>query len=317
MKILIFGGSGQIGHILARYFKSSENELVNISRNANSSFDRNVKWNAQDLGDWVSEVEGANIVINLAGRSVNCRYNKMNRNLILQSRVRTTQLIGEAITQAHTPPQIWFQASTATIYSHRFDAANDDISGTLGGNEPNLPDTWQFSLDVANNWEESCSKFKTPDTRKILMRAAMVMSPDKHGVFDTLLQLTKLGLGGRAGNGNQFVSWIHHLDFCRAMEFCIENHEISGPVNFASPGPIPNKEFMSLLRKASGMPIGLPAFQPFLEAGAFFMKTETELVLKSRRVTPGILQQKGFQFLYPEWGPTAQNLVAKSISNSH
>jgi uncharacterized protein (TIGR01777 family) len=255
-------------------------------------------------------IDWADVVINLAGRNVNCRYHAANRVEILNSRVRSTRAIGQAIAEASNPPKVWLQASTATLYSHRYDAANDDLTGVLGGDEPNAPDTWRFSIEVAKAWEAAANEFATPKTRKVLLRSAMTMSPDQGGVFDVLLQLVRRGLGGRQGDGKQFVSWIHDRDFVRAIYWLIE-HDLEGPVNVCSPNPLPNAEFMKVLRETAGVSLGLPAAAWMLEIGAIAMKTETELLLKSRRVVPARLPQSGFRFEFPEWPSAAADLFAR------
>lgn len=314
MKIIIPGGTGQVGTLLARYFQSQNHEVVVLSRTPASLPWRVVSWDGERLGPWTNEIENADIVINLAGRSVNCRYTPENRKSILDSRVQSTHAIGQAISLAQKPPSLWLQASTATIYSHRFDAPNDDVTGIIGGNEINAPDTWKFSIAVAKAWEEAALSHRLPKTRIILLRSAMTMSPDKGGIFDMLYKLTKFGLGGNAGNGLQYVSWIHEKDFINAIQLLIENKEINGPVNLSSPYPLPYKDFMGILRKAAGVPFGLPATKWMLEIGAFFMKTETELILKSRRVAPTRLLASGFEFQYPTWREAAKDLCSKKMA---
>lgn len=309
MKIVIAGGSGQVGNILARAFIADAHEVVVLSRAGNQKSNwRVTKWDAETLGDWTQEIDGADVVINLAGRSVNCRYTDENRREIMDSRVKSTKIIGEAIANSANPPKVWLQMSTATIYAHRFDAPNDEITGIIGGNEPDAPDTWNFSIEVAKAWEKAAEEIDTPQTRKVLMRAAMIMSPDKNGVFDTLLNLARKSLGGTSGNGRQYVSWIHEDDFVRAVYFLIENENLSGAVNLASPNPLPNKEFMRYLREAWGASFGLPANRLMLEIGAFFMRTETELILKSRRVIPTRLTEAGFKFNFPFWEIASREL---------
>ncbi len=267
-----------------------------------------MQWDSKTLGAWAAELEGVDAVINLAGQNVNCRYNPANRQLIKASRQDSTWLIGEAIRQAAKPPRIWLQSGTATIYAHRYDAANDEASGILGGHEPGLPDTWRFSIDVAKSWEATVNDAVVPGTRKVILRTAMVMRPDRGGVFDVLLKLVSFGLGWTFGDGRQYVSWIHGEDFIRAVLWLIEHPELEGPINLAAPNPVPNREFMQILRKAARRPVGLPAAWWMLEIGAFFLRTETELILKSRRVVPGRLLASGFSFEYPKWEQAAENL---------
>jgi uncharacterized protein (TIGR01777 family) len=282
--------------------------VVVLSRGSETNGGRAVKWDGRTLGDWAAEIDGADAVLNLAGRSVDCRYNERNRRAIMESRVESTRVVGEAIASAARPPAVWLQAGTATIYAHRYDAPNDERAGILGGDERDVPDTWRFSIDVARAWERTLDEAETPATRKVKLRTAMMMSPDRGGVFDTLLSLVRRGLGGKAGDGRQYVSWIHHADFLRAIEWLIAN-EVEGAVNLAAPDPRPNAEFMRTLRHAWGIRVGLPATRWMLEVGAaLILRTETELVLKSRRVVPGRLLDAGFAFDFPEWSHAARDL---------
>ncbi len=308
MKIVIPGGTGQVGTVLARAFHAAGHDVLVLSRSPQPAPWRVMSWNGTTPNDWISEIDGADVVINLAGRSVNCRYTKANRESILTSRIDSTRIIGEAIAHACHPPRVWLQASTATIYAHRYGAPNDEFTGILGGEEPDAPDTWRFSIDVATSWERALSQSVTPGTRKVLMRSAMTMNPDPGSIFDTLLRLIRFGLGGKAGDGHQYVSWIHYQDFIRAVLWLIDHDDIAGPVNLSSPNPLPYTEFMRILRSAWGISIGLPATKWMIEIGAFFMRTESELILKSRRVIPGRLDRTGFQFLYPHWNEAARNL---------
>lgn len=286
--------------------------MVVLSRGAAAGTGwRVVPWDGRTLGDWAAEIDGADVVINLAGRSVNCRYHTKNRREIMDSRLDSTRIIGRAIAQAARLPAIWLQASTATIYAHRFDAPNDEATGILGGNEPDAPDTWRFSIEVATAWEWACDEAVTPGRRKVLMRSAMVMSPDRGGIFDTLYRLVRRGLGGPAASGRQYVSWVHDRDFITAVRFLIARNDLAGPVNIASPNPIPYAEFMRILRRAAGVPIGLPATRWMLEIGAFLMRTDTELLLKSRRVVPGRLLAAGFGFAFPDWPTAAADLCRR------
>ena len=310
MRIVIPGGSGQVGTILARAFHARGDEVIVLGRNPQAAPWRIVKWDAETLGDWAAEFEGADVVINLAGRSVNCRYNTENRKAIINSRVKSAQVVGEAIARASTPPRVWLQASTATIYAHTYDKSNDEATGVIGC-EANAPDTWRFSNDVVTSWERAANEANTPNTRKLLLRSAMVMSPDRGGVFDTLLRLVRFGLGGRSGSGRQFVSWIHDQDFVQSILWLIGHNELDGPVNLTSPTPLPNDEFMKALRKAWGIRIGLPATDWMLEIGALFLRTETELILKSRRVAPGKLLDSGFVFQFPDWNDAARDLCER------
>ncbi|HEV7642316.1 MAG TPA: TIGR01777 family oxidoreductase [Pyrinomonadaceae bacterium] len=311
MKIIIPGGTGQVGTVLARSFQAGGHEVVVLSRRPEKADWRTVSWDAETLGDWANEIDGADVVINLAGRSVNCRYTPENRRQIMDSRIDSARVVGEAIKQAANPPKTWLQMSTATIYAHRFDAPNDDVTGIIGGSEPDVPRSWDFSIDVARNWEKTANDADTPHTRKVMMRAALVLSPGRGGIFDTLLSLVRMGLGGTAAGGRQYISWIHEQDFIHAVNFLIEREDISGAINLAAPNPLPQAEFMRILRKAYGMPVGLPAMKWMLKLGALLMQSETELILKSRRVVPRLLLDAGFTFDLPEWKDAARDLCEK------
>jgi uncharacterized protein len=296
--------------ILSRAFAADGHEVVLLSRRAVDSRIRSVAWDAENLGPWAGEIDGADVVINLAGRNVNCRYNAANRRDMIESRVKSTAVVGKAIANAARPPRVWLQSSTATIYAHRYDAANDEASGIIGGAEPGVPDTWRFSIEVAKAWERAANDADAPRTRKVLLRSAITMSPDRGGAFDVLLGLVRWGLGGTNGDGRQYVSWIHDLDFVRAVRWLID-HELEGAVNLASPNPLPNAEFMGTLRRAWGARLGLPSTRWMLEVGALCLRTETELILKSRRVVPGRLLQSGFAFQFPEWSGAAADLCRR------
>lgn len=314
MKVIIPGGSGQIGRMICRDFVKQGWEVVVLGRSATSGDlggARYQQWDGKNLGDWCGEIEGSDVVINLCGRSVDCRYHQANRKEIIRSRVDSTLAITHAIAESPQPPALLLQASTATIYSHRYDQVNDDVTGIIGGDEVDAPDTWRFSIDVAKQWEAAATDSELPKTRMVLMRSAMTMSPDQGGVFDVLSKLVRFGLGGTNGDGRQFVSWIHEADFVRSLYWLIEHEELSGPINLCSPNPIPNAEFMRILRESWGQRIGLPASKWMLELGAIFLRTETELILKSRRVVPKRLIDSGFEFQFPQWKHAARDLCRR------
>ncbi|HEY7335068.1 MAG TPA: TIGR01777 family oxidoreductase [Bryobacteraceae bacterium] len=311
MKILIPGGSGQVGHILARYFHVRGHAVTVLSRNPRPAPWRVVLWDGATPGPWTKELAESDVCINLAGRSVDCRYNAANRRAIYDSRIESTRLLNQVVSSINPAPKLWINASTATIYRHALDRAMDESTGELGGNEPNAPDTWRFSIDVAKGWEAAFFSTPTPLTRKVAIRSALTLGPDRGGVFDRFVALVRFGLGGRQGDGTQFVSWIHEADFTRAIELLIEREDFSGVVNLASPQPLPNRDFMRVLREAWGAGFGLSIPAWLMEIGAFFMRTESELVLKSRRVVPGRLLDAGFRFGFPEWPVAAKDLVAR------
>ncbi len=314
MKVVIPGGSGQVGAVLGRHFAAAGHEVVVLSRTPGVPLEfpgRAVGWDARTVGPWAAELAGAGAVVNLAGRSVNCRYTAANRALILDSRVDSTRAVGAALAACPDPPRVWLQASTATIYDHTLGPAHDELTGAVGGNPPGSPDEWRFSTDVALRWERAALDTPTPRTRLVLVRSAVTLSPDPGGVFSVLLGLVRRGLGGTQGSGEQFVSWLHDADFCRAVDFLLARDDISGPVNLSAPEPVPNREFMRDLRRAAGVPVGLPAARWMLAVGARLMRTETELILKSRRVVPGRLLAAGFAFTFPHWPAAAADLVRR------
>ncbi|MFE9628233.1 epimerase [Streptomyces sp. NPDC006527] len=310
MKIVIPGGTGQVGTVLRRALGAAGHEVVVLSRRPAAPGE--VAWDGRTPGPWTEEVDGSDVVINLAGRSVDCRYTPANLRTMMDSRVHSTRVVGEAIARAARPPRLWLQMSTATIYAHRFDAPNDETTGVIGGAEPGVPGYWSYSIDIARNWEREQNDADTPHTRKVALRSAMVMSPDRGGVFDVLSRMTRLGLGGPVAGGAQYVSWIHDHDFVRAVEFLTGREDITGPVNLAAPTPLPHRSFMRALRSAWGVPVGLPATRWMAEAGAFVLRSDTELLLKSRRVVPGRLLEEGFAFEHPEWPEAAEDLVRRA-----
>jgi len=312
MRIVLPGGTGQLGTLLARAFHADQHDVVVLSRHPGSAPWRVVGWDAQTVGPWASELESADVVINLAGRTVNCRYTPANRRAILDSRVASTRVVGQVIARCTRPPAVWLQSSTATIYAHRFDAPNDEATGVIGGDERDAPASWRFSIEVARAWEAASQEISLSSTRLVLLRSAMVMSADAGGIFATLLRLSRLGLGGSVAGGRQYVSWIHARDFVRVMYWLIEHRELAGAVNVAAPNPLPYREFMRALRQAAGVPIGLPATRWMLAVGTWLLRTESELVLKSRRVVPSRLLSSGFRFDFPEWTKAAAELVGEA-----
>jgi len=309
LRVVIPGGSGQVGRVLARHLQERGHHVTVLTRGPHTANWQTVHWDGLHQGLWTQYLEGADVCINLTGRSVNCRYTAENREEIYNSRIESTRLLGEVIAGLADPPRIWLNASTATIYRHALDRPMDERIGQLGGNERGAPEAWKFSIRVAKDWEATFFDTSTPRTRKVAMRSAITLSPIPGSAFAILLNLVRLGLGGMQGNGRQFVSWIHETDFARAVEFLIDNEGLEGAVNVASPNPLPNREFMAELREAWGMPNGLPAPAPLLEIAAFFLRTETELVLKSRRVVPMRLLDAGFEFQFPTWPEAAEDLV--------
>ncbi len=303
-KIIIPGGAGFIGQCLSDYFAQRGHEVVVLSRRASTSEGldgvRYVAWDGETLGDWTRELDGAQAVVNMAGRSVNCRYNNLNKRAIYSSRLRSTRVLGRAIAACKNPPQVWINSSSATIYRHALDRAMDDETGELGKG---------FSVDVCRKWERELNTAATPQTRKIALRSAMVFGKGCGGVMDAFLRIVHLGLGGTLGSGDQYVSWIHTDDFCNSIQWILDHEKLEGTINVAAPHPLPNREFMRVLRDVCGQKFGLPATAWMLESGAFFLRTETELLLKSRRVVPSRLLRSGYRFQYTQWRDAAREIV--------
>jgi uncharacterized protein len=314
MKIGILGGTGQVGTMLGRAFYKDGHEVVVFGRRSDRQITRPwcvERWDPSDIPALSAKIDAVDVVINLAGRSVNCRYSPESKKEILESRVGSVRALSAAIAKCKRPPHIWLQASTATIYAHTYGPPNDEFSGVIGGSERDAPAKWRFSIEVATAWERAFDEVSLPATSKVKLRSAVVLSPDRGGIFDTLLGLVRKGFGGKSGDGKQYVSWIHEVDFIRAVYFLIERVDIRDVVNLASPNPLPNFQFMADLRKAWGTDIGLPSSAWLLEIGAVFLQTETELILKSRRVVPGKLLRGGFVFDYPDWAVAARELCGR------
>ncbi len=265
--------------------------------------EKQVVWDAKTGGAWIDRLEGVDAVINLCGRSVNCRYGARNRAEIYASRLDPTRALAEAIAGLAKPPAVWLNASSATIYRHALDRPMDEATGELGSG---------FSVDVCQKWEAALFEPALAATRRVALRTAMVMGREPGGALHAYTDLVRKGLGGPMAGGRQFVSWIHEADFGRAVSFLLDRGDFSGPVNLASPNPLTNAEFLAAIRKtmAKGMALPLPRWA--LEIGAFFKQTETELILKSRRVVPGRLVAAGFTFDFGAWPDAVRDLLGVS-----
>lgn len=294
-KLVLPGGNGFLGQLLAEWFTRRRWDVVALTRRPQDyrGAGRAIFWDGRSLGSWQRELEGAAAVVNLAGRSVNCRYHARNRAEMMRSRIEPTRVLGEAIAACTSPPPVWLNSSTATIYQHTLDRPMDELTGTIAAT-PEAKDA--FSIEVAQAWEQEFFAAATPGTRQVALRTAMVFSNTAGTVYRILRRLARWGLGGPMAGGQQYVSWMHERDFCRAVEFLIERDDFTGPVNLAAPRPLTNRAMMHVIRRAVGMPLGLPATRGMLELGAFFLRTETELIIKSRRVVPGRLLAAGFRF---------------------
>lgn len=311
-KIVIAGGSGFIGQAIAEYF-GTENTIIILSRQVNGTNNayskkshittnsnvRYVQWNAKDLGDWAKEIDGADLVINLAGKSVNCRYTQKNKQEIFDSRTNSTKIIGEAIAHATIPPKLWINAASATIYRHATDRLQDELTGEIQND---------FSVQVCKLWESTFFEQRTPFTRKVALRMAITLSAG--GVMIPYFNLLKFALGGRQGSGRQMYSWVHVHDVCRMIQWAFEHKEIEGVYNCSSPNPVTNNQFMQTLQKVTGHKFGLPAFEWMLTIGAAVIGTEKELILKSRWVVPAKALGAGFQFQYPVLKDALQQIIS-------
>lgn len=300
-KIVIAAGTGFLGKVLIRHFREKTDEIVILTRGNNKAVDniRYVTWDARTLGLWTAELEGADVLINLAGRSVDCRYTPANRHEILASRIESTSVLNRAVLQCTNPPKHWLNSSTATIYRHSEDKQMDEANGEIGSD---------FSMDVAKAWERTFFDTETPLTIKTALRTSIVLGREG-GAFPALLRLAKLGSGGRQGNGRQFISWIHEEDFARAVEFIIKM-KLEGVLNVVAPEPVHNADFMATLRKIGKVPFGVPMPEWLLKAGAAIIGTETELVLKSRNVIPARLIELGYTFKYSNLQSTFTKLIS-------
>jgi uncharacterized protein (TIGR01777 family) len=314
LRIVLPGGSGQVGRMLARFFQERGHHVTVLTRGPYTAPWQTVHWDGLTLGPWVETLEGADVCIHLSGRNINCRYTARNRRELYDSRIGPTRLLNQAFACLVNPPRLWMNASTATIYRHSLDKPMDEATGEIGGNElisrrRRAPEKWNWTVQLAKDWESAFFDTATPRTRKIALRTSLVFSPAPGSVFAVLSHLVRAGLGGKQGNGRQMVSWMHESDYARALEFLIGHEDIDGPVNLCAPDPLPNREFMAALREAWDVPNGLPAPAALLAIGMFFLRTEPELVLKSRYIVPGRLFEAGFQFKFPTWPEAAADLV--------
>ena len=290
-KLIIAGGSGFLGEALIRHFEGQYDSIIVFTRYAEKKIGKVLyrNWDASTAGVWCKDIEGAALVINLCGKSVDCRYTEKNKAEIFASRLNSTKIIGEAIEKATIPPLLWINGASATIYQHSEDTPMTENEGKIGSG---------FSVEVCLAWEKVFNDFQLAKTRKVNMRISMVLGKTG-GVLPALSGLVKKGLGGTMAKGTQQVSWVHIDDFCQSVEWIINNNSASGVYNIVAPEPVRNKELMQLLRNSLHVRVGLPASKWMLELGAFFLRTETELILKSRYSFPKRLLDEGFNFQYP------------------
>jgi uncharacterized protein (TIGR01777 family) len=301
-KLIIAAGTGFLGQVLINHFKNKFDEIVILTRGKSKIIDgiKYVNWNAKTFSGWQNELENATVLINLAGKSVDCRYTKENKKQILWSRIQSTRILNKAVLNCTNPPKHWLNSSTATIYRFSLDKQMDEVNGEIGND---------FSINVALSWEKAFFKTETPNTLKTALRTSIVLGKNG-GALIPLKTLAKIGFGGKQGKGNQFVSWIHEEDFANAIEFIIQK-EMTGVINVVSPQPILNADFMQKLRKAVSFPFGFPLNTFLLKIGSFIIRTQSELVLKSRNVIPKRLLENGFNFKFDNIDNAFYNLLRK------
>ena len=299
-KLVVAAGTGFLGQVLTNYFIDKFEEITILTRGKSQTRDkiRYVRWDAHTLTGWEQELENADVLVNLTGKSVDCRYTEENKKEILASRIDSTSILNKAVLQCKNPPKHWLNSSTSTIYRHSEDKQMDEENGEIGND---------FSMNVAKSWEKVFFETVTPQTKKTALRTSIVLGQNG-GAFIPLKNITRLGFGGQHGNGNQYISWIHESDFAKAVAFTIEK-ELTGVINIVSPTPIRNKDFMSLLRLELGVVTGIPVSQKLLAFGAKIIGTEPELILKSRNVIPKRLQENGFEFEYGNLKNAFDNLI--------
>lgn len=291
-KVVIAGGTGFIGSYLSAGFQTMGYDVIIISRKQ-----QHIHWS--DHPAITKALENAVMIVNLAGKSVDCRYNEKNKKEILQSRTETTRVLGESILKCKEPPALWINASTATIYRHAEDRAMTENNAEIGKG---------FSVDVATTWERTFFSFHPEHTRQVALRMAIVLGKGG-GVMKPFMNLVRVGLGGKQGNGKQMFSWIHIEDVFNIIKFINENKQLTGVFNVSSPNPITNQSLMKTFRSATNTRIALPLPRWLLKTGAALINTETELILKSRWVIPQKLLEAGYTFKYPTLDLAVENIL--------
>lgn len=287
-KIIIAGGTGFLGSAIIKAFPDYEIVVLTRTIRKDEQNVRYVLWDAKNIGNWTKELEGSKAIINLVGRSVNCRYTNANKQEIINSRVDATLIVGKAIEELNKPPEVWVNAGSAAIFGNSGDEVKVEDSPTGSG----------FSPEVCKAWEKAFTKYDTPKTRKVFLRIGMVLQQNG-GILKPFLNMAKFGLGGKIGTGNQYMTWIHEQDFTDLIRYTILDADFKGIVHAASPFPVTNKEFMKTIRQSVHIPFGLPNPAVFIKIGAVFIGTEAELVLSGRRVVSSVLEKNGFKFKYP------------------
>lgn len=304
-KIILAGGNGYLGGLLAKHFSSIAEEVIILSRKPQVQKENisTILWDGKTVGTWMEELEGADLLINLCGKNVNCRYTKKNKEEIINSRVVPTRLLGNAVKNLTKPPKLWINVTSSTIYRHAEDHPQDEYTGEIGSG---------FSIDVCKAWENSFFETELPQTRRVALRMGIVLGL-ADGAFPRLLNLVKFGLGGKQGDGKQYVNWVHEQDAVRTIEWLFNQNEINGVVNCTAPHAVTNNELMQTIRKVYGISFGLPTPAWLLSIGAAIIGTETELILKSRWVKPAILLDHGFEFQYGKIDEAVHDILSLRV----
>lgn len=297
MKIVVAGGSGFLGKSLQKHWEEQGHRVVNLSRNPILKND--IFWDGLTLGAWLHVLEGASVLVNLSGKSVDCRYSDVNKQEIYESRIITTQLLEEALKSVANPPKLWINASSATIYIHAESQQMNEEGGILGDD---------FSMNICKEWEKAFFSEDVSRIRKVAVRSSIVLG-NEGGAFPKMKTIARIGLGGYQGNGNQLISWIHIADFCKALDYIMQHEDLVGAINVTAPVPVTNKLFMQELRTKLGVPFGINTPVFVLELASILMQTETELLLKSRNVVPEKLLNHGFIFEYPVIQKAIEHLI--------
>jgi uncharacterized protein (TIGR01777 family) len=299
-KIIIAGGTGFLGTSLANHYSKQDTQIIILTR-GKSKIKGGIQyenWDGKTIGSWIKVIDNSDVVINLNGKSVDCRYTKKNKSLIYSTRLESTNILGQAILQFNTPPKLWINSASATIYRHSVDKEMDEYAGEFGEG---------FSIDVCQKWEAAFNQFELNNTRKVILRTGIVLGKSG-GPMKPLKMLAKLGFGGKQGSGEQYVSWLHEDDFVNIIDFIASNQDINGAYNITAPTPLPNSDFMKAIRHALKIRVGISMPRWLLELGAIIIGTETELILKSRRVVPTKLLEAGYHFKFKEINKALFNL---------
>lgn len=306
-RVVLAGGSGFLGRFLAEELARRGREVVVLTRAPRNGDGngrvREVAWDGRTTGEWARTLEGAEAVVNLAGRSVNCRYTPANRREIVASRVNAVEAVGRAVLRCSEPPKVFVQAASAAIYGDAGRRVCDETAPAGRG----------FSVETCVRWEGAFNSLELAGTRKVLLRIGFVLGREG-GALGTLSKLTRLFLGGAVGTGRQYVSWLHAADMNRIFLWAVESREAEGTFNATGPAPLTNAEFMESLRRAHSRPWSPPVPVWAVRLGARLMGTEAELALTGRRCLPERLIENNFKFLYTSLDEALRDIHQKVSS---